>query len=349
MLNTLLSLSALPFIFTGGYSSYTSWSTSLNLLFFYITWSTLLFSHSALKIEVIGSLVIRLLFFWGPAFVFLLFDSLVPSLAGGIKFQGREGLMTGKKGKGWNTLREKMKMVMWATGNLLLGVAVQGGLEWVVMRGWKGRGLLRISSRLPLPGEILWDVARGVVVRELLTYYLHRFLLHRHLLPLHQTWSHQHPAPSSFSAHSDHPICHLLTRTLPLYLPASIFHFHLLTYFIFLALISIEEVVSYSGYSVFRYSVLGGATRRVDAHYAGLGNYGVWGVLDWIHGTSVGKSEDERMEKQLQEEREEVGDMVREVVEKVVEKRRGRSLGGEKRAGSVGGGGRGRERERERD
>jgi hypothetical protein len=74
MFDTLLSLSALPLFF----SSYNSWSTSLNLLFFYITWSTLILSHSPLKIELIGSLIIRVLFFWVPALLFLLFDIASP-------------------------------------------------------------------------------------------------------------------------------------------------------------------------------------------------------------------------------------------------------------------------------
>jgi hypothetical protein len=163
MLNTLLSLSALPFIFTGGYSSYTSWSTSLNLLFFYITWSTLLFSHPPIKIELVGTLIIRLLFFWLPAIIFLLFDSALPSLAANIKLQGKEGL--GKK-KGGEYAIERLKIVAWAGFNTLLGIAVQGAVEHGFTKVLKRKSALRISSKLPLPGEILWDVSRGVLVRE---------------------------------------------------------------------------------------------------------------------------------------------------------------------------------------
>ena len=36
--------------------------------------------------------------------------------------------------------------------------------------------------------------------------------------------------------------------------------------------------------------MLGGITRRQDLHSEGRGNgnYGAWGLLDWIHGTSIG-------------------------------------------------------------
>lgn len=36
--------------------------------------------------------------------------------------------------------------------------------------------------------------------------------------------------------------------------------------------------------------MLGGIARRQDAHFesGGKGNYGAWGLLDWVHGTSVG-------------------------------------------------------------
>jgi len=46
-----------------------------------------------------------------------------------------------------------------------------------------------------------------------------------------------------------------------------------------------------SGYSVVPGIIMGGIARRTATHYAsgGRGNYGAWGLLDWINGTSVGK------------------------------------------------------------
>ncbi len=46
-----------------------------------------------------------------------------------------------------------------------------------------------------------------------------------------------------------------------------------------------------SGYTAVVPGILmGGITRRTAIHYATpAGNYGAWGMLDWIHGTSLGK------------------------------------------------------------
>ena len=59
----------------------TSTGTSLNILFFYANWSLLLYTHSALTVELAGTLFVRLVFFLLPAYAFLLFDCAVPGLA----------------------------------------------------------------------------------------------------------------------------------------------------------------------------------------------------------------------------------------------------------------------------
>jgi hypothetical protein len=54
------------------------------------------------------------------------------------------------------------------------------------------------------------------------------------------------------------------------------------------AIISLEQFFIYSGYSILPSQILlAGMARRTDSHYAtgGKGNYGNWGVLDWIFGT----------------------------------------------------------------
>jgi hypothetical protein len=156
MFDTLLSVSALPLFF----SSYNSWSTSLNLLFFYITWSMLILSHSPLKIELIGSLIIRVLFFWVPALLFLLFDIGLPALAKTIKLQGARGLRSEARAA------HRAKVVGWALLNTVLAVAVQGVIEYVFTDVVGARRALKVSSKLPLPGELMWGVFRGVLVRE---------------------------------------------------------------------------------------------------------------------------------------------------------------------------------------
>ncbi|KAL8948657.1 MAG: hypothetical protein Q9183_007667, partial [Haloplaca sp. 2 TL-2023] len=81
-LDALLSIPALSFLIIPTFSSY---STSLNLLFFYVTWSTLILSNSPLKVEIVGTLGIRILFYILPAAGFLAFDAATPNLAAKLK------------------------------------------------------------------------------------------------------------------------------------------------------------------------------------------------------------------------------------------------------------------------
>jgi len=152
-------MSALPLLFT----SYNSWGTSLNLLFFYITWSTLLLSHPPVKVELVGTAVVRVLFYWLPTLLFLAFDVAVPSLSRSIKLQGARGL---GRGGGRAKAAHRFKVVAWAAANMLLGIAVQGAIEHLFTELLGRKSALRIARVLPMPGELLWDVLRGVLVRE---------------------------------------------------------------------------------------------------------------------------------------------------------------------------------------
>lgn len=85
---------------------------------------------------------------------------------------------------------------------------------------------------------------------------------------------------------------YLLHVFLPTYLPALLFRFHVLTYHIYLALVSIEETFAYSGYNVLPSGfILGGIARRQESHLmdGGKGNYGCWGLCDFVAGTNVGE------------------------------------------------------------
>jgi hypothetical protein len=64
-----------------------------------------------------------------------------------------------------------------------------------------------------------------------------------------------------------------------------------MTYLLLLALFSLEELFTYSGYNVLPSTImLRGMARRTDAHMMseGDGNFGPLGFLDWAHGTTLG-------------------------------------------------------------
>src|SRR5438552_12155706 len=60
-------------------------ASSLNLFFFYLTWATLVLSQPPLRLELVGSFVIRIIFYWIPTFLFTVFDGLMPGLSNDLK------------------------------------------------------------------------------------------------------------------------------------------------------------------------------------------------------------------------------------------------------------------------
>jgi hypothetical protein len=283
----------------------TSWSTSLNLLFFYMTWTTLVLSHSPLRIELMGVFGLRVVFWLIPSLLFLAFDTLVPSLAEGIKLRGAAALPP----------RDPVqlgKLLLLALANLALETALEGGISILATTtGMSAGPLFKTSTTLPLPWQIIKQIALLMAAREGLTYYIHRHALQRNsrLGSWHRgSFGHHRRAPPfSLLLFADHPVPFLLHRFLPIYLPALALQPHLLTYFMFVALVTVEETMAMSGYSVVPGIIMGGIARRTTVHYvSGEGNYGAWGFLDWIHGTSLGKDvmadfKDEAEKHQLKE------------------------------------------------
>ncbi|KAI4290290.1 MAG: hypothetical protein L6R35_000425 [Caloplaca aegaea] len=287
-LDALLSVPALSFLLIPTFSSY---STSLNLLFFYVTWSTLILSNSPLKVEVLGTLGIRVLFYIAPALGFLVFDSTIPNLAAKVKEHGEKALPTGEEQGGAKSRWWQVALV--STGNVLLGVAMQMSVELLFTKILHIRSALKISTSLPMPWGIAIDLIRGLFLREILSYILHRYVLHHPDSPLtdyHVRWQHTIAAPYSFVANYDHPLAYAVRVFLPTYLPALLFRFHLLTYHIYLAIVSLEETFAYSGYNVLPSGlILGGIARRQERHLLGegRGNYSCLGVCDFVAGTSL--------------------------------------------------------------
>lgn len=160
-MDAILSLPVLSIFLIPTLSSY---STSLNLVFFYMTWSTLVLSHPPLRVEIFGTLMVRLLFYFLPSLLFFLFDILTPSAAVVVKAQGDAGLPGGDR-RGKIRLKE-LKVAGWGVFNLLLGIAMQAGVEVIRTQIFGQRSALRVSMTLPMPGEIVKDMVRGTLGRE---------------------------------------------------------------------------------------------------------------------------------------------------------------------------------------
>lgn len=306
--------------------------TGLNFLFFWMTWTTLVLSHSPLRVELFGTLAIRLVFYLAPSIFFFLFDSILPHAAYSIKAQGQIALPSGHKRR--KISRTEVKIIGWSLFNIFLSIAVQGAAEFTLTTVLRWRSLIKVAVRLPYPWGITIDIVRGFIVREvrekkkketgplplacaqlplfacclcllltvaclyqIMNYAIHRFILHSPrlcLARLHENWYHGLKAPWPLTAHYDHPLCYLLWKFIPIYAPAALFRFHMITYMTFLALVSLEETWTHSGYSTMPMGfVLGGMARRTEMHVisGGDGNYGAWGILDWLGGSTADESE----------------------------------------------------------
>jgi len=254
-------------------------------------------SFPPLKVEVVGTLAIRAVFFLVPSLIFLLIDSILPSVIVNIKAQGASALPT-RTGGARSTKRGSRPPWYFVIGlslvNILLSVAVQAGIELLFTEVLHFRSALQVTTTLPMPWSIAKYVLRSLFLREIVQYYIHRFILHpsspSYISKLHNSYFHSITAPYSFVAHYDHPVSYILFRFLPTYLPSIIFRTHLLTYLVTLAIITTEETLTLSGYTNIPGIMLGGIARRQDVHSEsqGRGNFAPWGLMDWVHGTSIG-------------------------------------------------------------
>ena len=286
-----LSFLALPF--------FGNTSTTLTVAFFYLTWSALVLSHDQLTVELYGTLIVRLLCFLLPALGFLAFDLAAPRLSKTMKSRGVRQLPA--------VLRRKkvLEVAGFAICNVLLAVALQAVIELLFTVVLRTKSVVKVTSMVPFPWNILKDVAKGFAIRGVLIYLVHRFLLHTYDSPLktwHLQWQHSVRLPFSLVAAYDHPVNYLLLHWLPAFVPAYLFRFHVLTWHFFIALCSLEELFVFSGYSVLPSTIiLLGMARRTDEHfdvvYEGndVGNFGRSGILDFCCGTSC-QGEDDAME-----------------------------------------------------
>lgn len=278
----------------------TSYSTSLNLLFFYLTWSTLVLSHHPLRVEVVGSLAVRILFYVLPSAAMLAADIAFPGLSSSLKVQGEDALPL--KDMRRKTVFRFAKVIGISLFNVLLGVLAQGAVEWLLTIQLGKTAALKVTTTLPLPWGIVKDLLKGLVARDVLTWVINRHLLHgdtsnafvRDLTDIHRTWYHKMvKVPFPLSPTYDHPLAYLLKSFVPMYLPALYWRMHALTFMLFLAIISLEETFTHSGYARLPTNfVLGGIAHRNEMHcFSRNGNYGTWGLMDWMMGTVIGDSD----------------------------------------------------------
>lgn len=156
-----LSVPLLSFVLLPSLASYT---TTFNILFFYMTWSTLVWSHTPLRVEIWGTAAFRLVFYVVPSVIFFLFDVLTPSAAVVIKAHDEAGLPGGKKR--FKLRLKEFKIAVWALGNLSLSIFTQTAIEWFFTRVLHVRSAIKVAVGLPTPWTIGQDIFFAFILRE---------------------------------------------------------------------------------------------------------------------------------------------------------------------------------------
>ncbi|KZF26335.1 hypothetical protein L228DRAFT_242794 [Xylona heveae TC161] len=263
---------------------------------------------------MLGTLLMRLIFYVLPSAIFLLFDSAAPTLSASVK-QYNELALPARKG-GFRGRPTWWKVAGFSTLNVLLGLALQFSIEFLFTKILRMSSVIRISMALPMPWRVVRDIGLGLCLREIIQYYAHRFILHPsrvsrytaanepwlQLSKWHQSWQHSVSVPYSFSANYDHPAAWAIWRWLPVFLPAVFFRFHLLTWYIYIALVSLDEAFTYSGYTGLPSFFIWRSIARMQGKHlisGGAGNYAPIGIMDWIHDTTVGEDIVDRAKSEL--------------------------------------------------
>ncbi|OAA65804.1 Fatty acid hydroxylase [Niveomyces insectorum RCEF 264] len=241
-------------------------------------WADLVAAYGPRRIELVGLAVAQVLGFWLPAAIYLGFDWLAPA------FSARHKIQPAPRQPTRADLRDCARVVL---RNNVLTLALAVALALAAAAGDTTPSPsqhafgVRVTPLLPSAGEVVRDLVLSCVLREILFYYAHR-LLHRPrwYRAIHKT-HHRFTAPVALAAQYAHPVEHLVANALPVGGPPLLLRAHVLTYWLFVVLMLLETGTVHSGYDFF-----GGAARRHDAHHEKFTvHYGVFGWLDWLHGT----------------------------------------------------------------
>lgn len=236
-------------------------------------WTTLVSTHNPITIDLLGTLLIQLLFWWLPCTIFLSLDTLLPS------FSARHKLQPPAKQPSTADILHSIRICL--RNQLLVLVLHATLLLYTSSHHHHHPPRIRIDPRLPSLAEFSTHFLASVLLREILFYASHRALHHPFLYRRFHKTHHRFTAPVAFASQYAHPVEHIVANVLPILLPPMLLGAHVLTLWAFLAVQLLETSTVHSGYDFFA-----GAARKHDRHHERFDVYfGGIGLLDWALGT----------------------------------------------------------------
>jgi sterol desaturase/sphingolipid hydroxylase (fatty acid hydroxylase superfamily) len=227
---------------------------------------------SPLLIELGGTALTQIVYFWLPSGVYLAIPQIFPDFASRHKTQPLAPMPS---------RAEILHCARVVLQNQLLGLSLQTVVH-VVCTAFVGVPPYPMSPA-PSPLKVMRDIALCIPICELLFYGMHSFLhrpsLYRRFHKIHHSFT----APVALAAQYAHPLEHVLTCYVPIMIPPLLVRASMFSMWVIVGIVGFESAALHSGYKV------GPLAERHDRHHEmGVqGGYGTFEFLDWVFGTEM--------------------------------------------------------------
>jgi len=239
-------------------------------------WGSVLnyFDNDPYTVTVWGGFLLTTTFYWGMGSLFTFVD-----VTGRPKFMLKYKVQENVKGYplSWEQLKDLVIVVV--QNQLLVLLLLIGTTQLQMIRGTGAAvGVNELPSMWKLIGSLLFCQ----LVREVAFYYSHRLLHHptfyKWIHKKHHTWT----SPVAIAAAYCHPLEHIVSNILPIGLGPIFLRSHLVVLWIYSIYATTETLTVHSGFHL----PLLKSPEFHDFHHLKFNyNYGVFGLMDWLHGT----------------------------------------------------------------